>query len=1051
MFGNKYLKVSFFLFLSGMCALIYEIVWMREFRLIFGATTQASATVLALFMGGIGLGSFFLGKKADLSKNPLAMYGWLELGIAGYAVVTPFIITSIRSWYWSLGGILTLGAGMAMVVRLLLSAIILAIPTFLMGGTLPAAVRSLQEDTDVRRRGLALLYSANTLGAVLGAGITTFFLLQYFGAKKTLWLAGEINIVVAITALFMSRKADVVTKSKKMKLKKNEKVRENKIFDSKALIYVAAAVIGFVFFLMELVWYRMLGPLLGGSTYTFGLILAVTLLGIGIGGLLYSIIGSKKRATLNTFAITCSMEALFLIAPFAAGDNIAILTGFAMPISEAGIFGKILAWSFIAGIVILPGAIVAGFQFPLLVGLLGQGKNEVGEQTGKLYFWNTIGSISGSLAGGFFLIPYLSAPLCWKVAFYLLASLAFIMMMVSIPKKLEMKKLFIVGIFLIIGIIFAAVFRGPTAAWRHTLPDFNIVSQKNKNKLRNWLNTGNKNTIWEKDGKECSVAIRDSNLGLAFIVNGKSDGSSRGDAGTQVMLGLVSAILHPSPHTTLVIGLGTGSSAGWLADVESMKQVDCAEIEPVIETMAEYCIPVNRDVLNNPKVNVIYCDGREVLFSSKKKYDLIVSEPSNPYRPGIATLFTLEFYKAVAARLEKGGIFSQWLQYYNVDQETVRIVYHTLSLVFPYVETWQTKKNDLLLMCSMNPIVYPVKELRKRIRQSTFKSALNDVWRVVDLEGFLAHFVANDQFSRQIANQAKGVINTDDNTIIEYQFADTLGAAMKYNVEGLREVARQLGMSRPKIIIGNIDWSKVGDNRISMFTMHRQNSKNFHITSNDQLHRFRAQYLYSQKEYGEAIKTWEKQKKLPETPYEILVLAHSYAELGDSRAIYFIGKLAKFQPIESGIIKAILLEKQGKISEAVTILESVFVALRNNPWPLPDLVKHALQLVINLERKQSDYAIRLFNALNSPFSTRIMEIKRNEALFFLAQSIDNIHVKKVLDNLEPFVPWNKRVLTVRRNVYKETGNPLLKIAQMELDEFFENDRPGIEAKMIIKK
>ena len=118
---------------------------------------------------------------------------------------------------------------------------------------------------------------------------------------------------------------------------------------------------------------------------------------------------------------------------------------------------------------------------------------------------------------------------------------------------------------------------------------------------------------------------------------------------------------------------------------------------------------------------------------------------------------------------------------------------------------------------------------------------------------------------------------------------------------------------------------------------------------------------------------------------------------------------------------------------------------------MTDLVKHALQLVINLERKQSDYAIRLFNALNSPFSTRIMEIKRNEALFFLAQSIDNIHVKKVLDNLEPFVPWNKRVLTVRRNVYKETGNPLLKIAQMELDEFFENDRPGIEAKMIIKK
>src|SRR6185295_13244297 len=186
---------------------------------------------------------------------------------------------------------------------------------------------------------------------------------------------------------------------------------------------------------------------------------------------------------------------------------------------------------------------------------------------------------------------------------------------------------------------------------------------------------------WEADGVESAVAVS-NRAGLAFVINGKVDGHIRADAPTQVMSGMLGAILHPAPKSALVIGLGTGSSAGWLGAVPELERVDVVELEPSIERVAKDCAVVNRDVMDNPKVHVIVGDAREVLLTTRERYDLVFSEPSNPYRAGIASLFTREYYREVQARLAKGGLFLQWVQAYDVDSRTVRTIYATLASVF---------------------------------------------------------------------------------------------------------------------------------------------------------------------------------------------------------------------------------------------------------------------------------------------------------------------------------------------------------------------------------
>ncbi|HYO78233.1 MAG TPA: fused MFS/spermidine synthase, partial [Thermoanaerobaculia bacterium] len=711
-------RVAALLFSSGACALIYQTSWMRQFRLIFGASTFATAAVLAIFMGGLGIGSALLGKRADRHPNPLLLYARLELAIALAAAISPLLLWLVARIYWSLGGSPQLGLAGASIVRLLLSLLVLGIPTFLMGGTLPAAARAIQNDDDSGRRGVALLYGLNTLGAVAGTLLSTFVLLETFGNRQTLFLAVGVNLIVALVAMKMTLAPPV----EKRTMAEDEPVQPRRV-PAKA-VYAASALVGFSFLLMELVWYRMLSPLLGGTTYMFGLILAVALFGIGLGGAAYALLRRNAPATAAGFAVTCAAEALAIAIPFALGDRIALLTLALSDFTILGLGASVVAWSIITFIVVFPAAFVSGVQFPLLVALLGQGRGDVGREVGATYAWNTVGAIAGSLAGGFGLMPLLSATGCWQLVVALLALLAIGALVLA--RREPQRGLITASAVTAAFALLCLIATGPTAVWRHSgIGAGRAVKLTAQNSVIDWMRWNERTKVWDADGRESGVALSLANQ-YAFIVNGKSDGSARGDAGTQVMCGLVGAAFHPRPERALVVGLGTGSSAGWLAAIPTMKRVDVVELEPVVLDVARAMSDFNHGAMKNPKLDITIADAREVLLTTPYRYDIVASEPSNPFRAGIASLFTREFYLAVEARLTPRGVFAQWVQTYDVDPETLRTVYATLTSVFPHVQTWHTSPGDLLLVASNAPLQADVESLRARKATEPFRSALRN-------------------------------------------------------------------------------------------------------------------------------------------------------------------------------------------------------------------------------------------------------------------------------------------------------------------------------------
>ena len=356
-------KVAPLLFCSGLCSLVYQIAWLKEFRLVFGASTAASAAVVALFIAGLGIGGILIGRRADRHPRPLLLYAHLETFIAISAALTPALLWLTRQAYMAAGGTVALGLVGGTVVRLLLAALVLAVPTWLMGGTLPAVARAVSATDDAGRRGVALLYGVNTLGAVTGCFLANFLLLELYGTRLTLWLACLVNILVAVMARAVARTLPPLEEDPV----ESVETPADGPGVTPAFVLGAAAVVGFAFFLMELVWYRMLAPLLGGSVFTFGLILAVALLGIGLGGAVYSL-GRNKPATLTGFANTCLLEATAVVFPFALGDRVAILAlGLRSLGNLGGFWGQVLGWSIVCSLVILPTAFIAGFQFPLLI------------------------------------------------------------------------------------------------------------------------------------------------------------------------------------------------------------------------------------------------------------------------------------------------------------------------------------------------------------------------------------------------------------------------------------------------------------------------------------------------------------------------------------------------------------------------------------------------------------------------------------------------------------------------------------------------------------
>lgn len=1045
------LRVALLLFASGFCGLVYQMAWLRLLRLVFGASTAANAAVLAIFMGGIGLGSLVLGPRADRSRNPLGLYARLEMGIAVAAGLTPLLAAAIRHLYLSWGGSSTLGLTGSTAVRLALAAVVLGVPAFLMGGTLPATVRAVTASRDIGRRGLGLLYAVNTLGAVLGALSTTFVAIEHLGIRRTIWVAALLNLLVAVFARALSRspsapEAGGEEPAERVGQEEMPATAEGLARQAPlALVLIASGLTGCAFFLMELVWYRMLAPILGGTSYTFGLILAVALLGIGTGGLAYSFGSERIRPTLLGFAGTCALEALALGVPLALGDRLAFLALTLRDLGAAGFGGLVMGWTVVTSAVVLPAALVAGYQFPLLVGVLGSGRREVGRELGLAYGWNTVGAIVGSIAGGFGLLPILSAPGTWRATTVLLVLLGLASAAVAgLRQSPEPARLIGVTLLAVVGLL-TAFAPGPTAFWRHSgigAGRFGAVPH-DPNGLSASVASMNARVVWEEDGRESSVALARA-AGYSFLVNGKSDGSALGDAGTQVMGGLIGTMLHPRPERALVVGLGTGSTAGWLAQVETMEHVDVVELEPSILRVAEACAPVNHDVLMNPKVEVILGDGRELLLTTDRRYDVIFSEPSNPYRAGISSLYSREFYEAARDRLREGGLFLQWLQGYEVDPSVVRTAYATLGSVFPAVESWQTLDGDLLLVASARPVVHDLARVERRSEHEPYRSALADAWGVAGAEGFYAGYLANPGFARALAGSGLAAVNTDDRPVIEYGFARNLGRIGLFQVGELASAARARGEHRPRFRGPEPDWWLVEDAMIAREATFGRMTPLSGSADERLRERYGLRRAYVANDWAALREGWAGHEGELRHRIDLLAYAEALASAGDPRAREMADHLAEITPAEAEAVLALLEYRQDNPQTASFYLASLFDRLRSDPWIRPGIASSALRLASLLSGRDRELAEGLFEQLAEPFAVGLADEERRLVRLEIAA-----HVKRksacveAFAAFEPWVRWDEPTLAARATCYELNDDPRLLRARRDLASWRSHEPVGL--------
>jgi len=1062
------LPVAGLLFLSGMCGLIFQVAWFREFRLLFGASTAASSAVLAVFMGGLGIGNAVLGKRADRARSPLAWYALLELSIAVAAAVSPLLIDLLHGLYISSGGQLALGFPAATVVRLAISALVLGTATFLMGGTLPAAVRAVTVCEDHQRRGAALLYGANTLGAVVGALGSTFFALECFGTRRTLWLACLVNTCTALSALALSRYAlhrgrvstgqDTAKATGSKGRAANDQARPatrrgraptghnvakaadeqgHRASPAAHIVYVVAGIAGFAFFLMELVWYRMLGPILGGTTFTFGLILAVALTGIGLGGAAYAIFFRRAAVSLDALALTCVLEACGIAIPFAFGDHLAILAATLREANTALFLGEVWNWAVIASIVILPAAFVSGVQFPLLIGLLGEGDKDVGKQVGLAFSWNTVGAICGSLAGGFGLLPLLTAPGVWRAVAVLLAVLG--ISVLAYARQLARHRVSAIAT-VAAGIVAVGMIAcpGPTAVWRHgdmgTGRGWQARILADPNALHDWENGARRSLLWEADGVESSVAVVAAPDALAFHVNGMCDGNALADAGTQMMLGLIGGALHPRPQSAFVVGLGTGETAGWLAEVPSVNRVDVVELEPAVREMARRCRAVNRNVLANPKVRLIFNDAREVLLTTAERYDLIVCEPSNPYRSGIATLFTREFYRAGRHRLNDGGMFIQWVQAYEVDERTMRTVFATFKSVFAHVELWQTQVGDVVLLGSDRRPEYSVSRLRGKVAAEPFASALSRAWHTTDLEGLFSHYVGGAALVEHFIGDA-AAINSDDHNEIEYGFARTLGRTAWDVPAVLYRQAVAMGDQRPAVHGGAVDWKAVALGRQWDAAVRGGKKLSADDLALNEGSYDRVLERYVAKDAPGMLLVWEILPHGPPCLTELAVIAHLYAETGSSKAEPLIAQLAEHLPAEAESLRGILAWKQRKVGQAGERLAAALRRLRDDPWMLEHLRMKAFDAAIAVAKADPTQAPKLLQAMGESFAVDYADENRRLYASVVAEQIGPATVAQFVESFEPYIPWTEQFLTYRRRAYRDAAHRLAAQADRDLQEF----------------
>ncbi|MCY1045968.1 fused MFS/spermidine synthase [Corallococcus sp. bb12-1] len=758
------------LFLSGATALVYELVWSKYLGNVLGNSGQAHAVVLATFMGGLALGAFVFGRTADRVKNPLALYGVLELGVGLYALAFPYVLGALEHVWLSVA--VHVPEHLRVGPRLLVSSLSLVVPTLLMGGTLPALVRHFAASLAGVRKELARLYAINSLGAAVGVYIAGTRLVPLIGLSASATLAAGLNVFLALAALALARQhppAVVVGAAAAV-----EDVAYPRRAVRAALLGVMLS--GFTSMLYQVTWIRLLSIVLGASTYAFTLILTAFILGIGLGSF-WLMTRKEGGDSLKLYGWTqvglvlslCVALPLYVRLPhlFRWSEWMLAREVETWPLFQA------ITFAFCCLVLLIP-TFIMGAAFPAAARVATAKVSEVGRQLGGVYLWNTLGTISGAVLGGLVLMPFWGMQgnfVAGAVANLLAAGLAF--EATSHGKQAEgAKPVPAWRVFAPVGgaAVLALLVLGGMHGWPQRLSDIAAirVDRKPPESYATLVERTKRliRPLFYADDTFATVMVGElSKENLRFMkINGKVDASNGGDIETQVVAGHLGALLQPrEPRNVLLVGSGAAITAGSVL-AHPVERLDMVEISPAVIEGARLFKADNRNAVDDPRTHIHIDDAKTFMALAPIKYDLIVSVPSNPWVAGVSGLFTRDFFQLVDKHLAEDGVLVQWIHTYESNRELVRLVMRTLRDTFPHATTWLGPE-DLVMVASRKPLSFDAASVAARMARPEVKADLERV-DIKDLFALLSKQLHSDAGQKAFAGE--GPINTDDHNLLEY-------------------------------------------------------------------------------------------------------------------------------------------------------------------------------------------------------------------------------------------------------------------------------------------
>jgi len=774
-------------FLSGATGLVYELLWVRLLYQAFGSTIQSVTTVVAAYMGGLGLGAWLLGRHADRHARPAALYGALEIAIGVFGLVSPLVLGLAHRAYVGAASAWQLSGGASVALRFGLAALVLLVPTTLMGGTLPVLTRAFTGvDRGALKPSLGRLYGLNTLGAMAGTALAGFVLIELAGIRLSLWGTAAINIALGVAAIALARP---LPPSPEPPALPPPAVAAAGRRD--ALAVTALALLGctaFASLLNEIAWTRVLVMVVGGSTYAFTLVLLVFLLGIGLGS---ALVGRRASARSETAAAAALAQGVT-----GAGAALLLLFFSVLPRYVLVVFQhqgfdastRLLLMGLAVGSVVLIPAIGMGLTFPLLTDLTARPDAARSADVGRAYGLNTLGGIAGAVLTGFVLVVALGSETTLRIGLVVNGVAALLLAGFAARGVAERSaehralRVRVLGAGALASVALGVALAAP--GWSSRLIDLAPTiygrAPMNAAERQAFLTHAGARQLAFHEGWNATVSVWEASIGRTLRVNGKVDASDYADMNTQVLSGLAPAAARAGASSALVIGYGSGVTARVLADLPGMRRVRIVEIEPAVLAASRYFASVNHSVLERPGVTVVADDARSALQLHDERFDVITSEPSNPWVAGVATLYTPEFFRLLRTRLADDGVFCQWVQLYQLPLPIVAGIVRNVREVFPHVELWFSNSVDLFVIASGRPIRYDRPWLERVLAPGTSVGELGREWLGIDSVGdYFGRRLLGDAGAARLSARAT-LVHRDDRPELEFvaarRFLDPPGA-----------------------------------------------------------------------------------------------------------------------------------------------------------------------------------------------------------------------------------------------------------------------------------